>query len=509
LAVYAVTQAVLLFWWLAFYPGLTSYDSVAYVWQATTDNWMTNHSVIYTGLVWLSIQAVGGLGLLSLAQTVAAAIGLAYAVTGLRALGVPGKWLAIAAMIVPALPPLGTFLVFIWKDVPFVILQIFMVGTLARIVLRKRTPGPRRWMRDPAMRGLLLWLFVEFALMALFRQNGFLMVVVAGFAAALVLSGIRFWLAGLGLVAAALSLLLNLVVFPWMGAAPAKSDLLLGPAYADIAVAYHERPKEFTPRDLSVMSRVAPLTFWSDSANCYTSDTTTTGEFNRDAAQANDGELFALWLRLLKRMPDTVFDARFCRGAIAWDISAGPDRIGTVLTPITGSLNLHGFGRRMDGNAYRSAIFLDPPVPALHTAAEWLRKASDLDTFKWLLWRGATWCYLGYLAVALFMRRRREVAVLALATVALSNQLPVLINNPAQLVRYMMGPIYVGILLLPLLWAGRQQPVTETAAATGGSAERPAEAPAEPPARRAEESRSVQVNGATADGPQQAAGLSA
>jgi hypothetical protein len=459
--VYAATQAVLLIWWLAFFPGLTSYDSVAYVWQATTDNWMTNHSIIYTSLVWLSIQAVGGLWLLTLAQIVAAAIGLAYAVAGLRALGVPGKWLAIAAVIVPFVPSLGTFLIFVWKDVPFVILQLFMLGTLARVVVRLREPAERRWYRDPVMRGLLLWLFVESLLMALFRQNGFLMVVVGGLVAALVLAGVRLWMIGIGMASAALSLLLNLVVFPAMGAEPAKTDLVLGPAYADIAVVYHDRPEVFTALDREVMSRVAPLSFWSDSANCWTSDTTTNSrEFDRDAAQANDAELFALWVRLLKRVPNELLDTRFCRGSIAWKIGAGPERIGTVLTPLTGSRNLYGFGNRMAGNPYRSAIYLDPPVPVLHEAAQWVRKASDLDTFKPLLWRGATWCYIGYLAIALFALRRRELTVLALAAVSLSNQLPVLANNPSQLVRYMMGPMYVGILLLPLLFVKDRRAMT-------------------------------------------------
>jgi hypothetical protein len=85
----------------------------------------------------------------------------------------------------------------------------------------------------------------------------------------------------------------------------------------------------------------------------------------------------------------------------------------------------------------------------------WLRKASGAESFKWILWRGATWCYLGYAAIVLFVVRRREPAVLALLGVALANQLVVLVNNPAQLVRYMIGPIFLGILVLPLMFAGR------------------------------------------------------
>ena len=88
------TQAVLLFWWVGFYPGTLSFDSVAYVWQVSTGNWTTQHSVLYNGLVWLSLRATGQLALLTLAQTVALAAGLAYAVVGLRRIGAPGRWVA-------------------------------------------------------------------------------------------------------------------------------------------------------------------------------------------------------------------------------------------------------------------------------------------------------------------------------------------------------------------------------------------------------------------------------
>ena len=96
LATYAIAQGVLFFWWLGFYPGITSPDTVTYVVQVTTSAWKSNHSVLYDALVWLSLQASGGLGLLTLVQTIVAAAALAYAVTGLRLLRAPA-WMLVAA----------------------------------------------------------------------------------------------------------------------------------------------------------------------------------------------------------------------------------------------------------------------------------------------------------------------------------------------------------------------------------------------------------------------------
>src|SRR5690606_31606514 len=158
------------------FPGLMSYDSVMYLWQATTNNWSTSHSVAYNALLWLSLQLSGEVALLTLAQTVAMAGGLAYAVVGLRRLRVPGRWVgdaagvAIAAGLAVCLPAVGTFTSYVSKDTAFVICQVWLLGTVARLVAG-RMASPR----EPARR--LLWtVFAELALMALFRQNGFVVI---------------------------------------------------------------------------------------------------------------------------------------------------------------------------------------------------------------------------------------------------------------------------------------------------------------------------------------------
>jgi len=71
-------------------------------------------------------------------------------------------------------------------------------------------------------------------------------------------------------------------------------------------------------------------------------------------------------------------------------------------------------------------------------------------------WRGATWCYLSYLALGVAALRVRRWAIPGAGAAALSNQLVVLTVNPAQLYRCMVGPLLVGVVLSPLLTlAGR------------------------------------------------------
>jgi hypothetical protein len=454
LVVYVVTQVGFLFWWVALYPGLFTYDSVTYMWQVTTSNWTTTHSILYDVLLWLSLQASGGVELLTLAQTVAVAVAITYAAMGIRALGVPGRWLAVAAAVLPLMPSLGVFVVLVSKDVPFVLSQIMLLGTLARMVVARRRTPAGSWIRDRAMRRLLWLLFAEFLGLALFRQNGFLVVIVAAVVAALALVGLRRWMLLVGAAAVAASILLNLAIFPAIGVKQAGSELLLGPAYADLAVMYHDRPGSFTAKDKELMSRVAPLSVWSANATCWSSDPTT-NTLNLKAAAANSGALFDLWVRAIKRDPDKFIDTRMCRGSIAWSVVTGPPNAGTLRVPINGTSALNGWKARLaPDNPYRSAIKLAPLSHSAYRLAVFLRKASGSLTLTPILWRGALWCYILYAAVLLFARRRADWSMLALTSVAVANQLVVMTNNPGQLTRYMMGPIFAGILLLPLAFVG-------------------------------------------------------
>src|SRR5260370_19702152 len=179
LATYLACQVIFLFWWMAFYPGLMSYDSVVYVLHVTTGPWVSDHSVLYDSLVWLSLHATGGLAALTLAQTVAISAALGYTVAAFRRLGVPGTWTAVAAATVAALPSTCTFIIFIWKDVPFVICSYLIVPTVAHLVSLRGLP---RWRRDRRVVWLIGALGLGMLGMMLFRLNGVLMGVVAALA---------------------------------------------------------------------------------------------------------------------------------------------------------------------------------------------------------------------------------------------------------------------------------------------------------------------------------------
>ncbi|MFE9253546.1 DUF6020 family protein [Streptomyces sp. NPDC006879] len=457
LAVYATTQLVLLIWWLAFYPGGMSYDSISYVWHVTTGHWMSNHSVAYDGLVWLSLNLTGDLAALTFLQTVAMAATLAYAAGTLREFGVRGRWAALAALACTVLPSVGVFTVYVWKDVPFTIGAVLAFAAAGRLA-RRRIAGTEA-VRDRAFRRHVGLLFLGFLAMALFRNNGLLVALAAAPLLLIVLPKMRRWLLAATVIPVVTAATLNLGIYPALGVKTPTKDQVYAFNYADIAVAYGSKPDTFTKADTELMAKVAPLEHWGGkAANCYNADWAMQKPMDRSAAEKHNEELLELWGRILKRTPDAILDARICRAHIAWAIFPGPAELNgnTLISVPTVPADLFGWAEwnpQMRDSPYRPLLKIRPVSQELHDVAYFAWKASRVPQLDWLLYRGAIWCYAAYAIVIAFSRRNRQPAALALLALPLALQLTVLAANPAPLFRYMVAPIFIGLLLVPLLGA--------------------------------------------------------
>ncbi|MDH6110898.1 hypothetical protein P3T36_004471 [Kitasatospora sp. MAP12-15] len=486
LAVLAGTQAIWLFWWAAFYPGLISFDSVMYTWQVTTGNWASDHSVLYDCFVWLALHLPGQFAVLTLLQTTAMSAVLGYACVALRGLGVRARWSAGAALAVAALPPTGTFVVFVWKDVPFTISAVLVFAAGARLLGRRfagtlaLAPG----YRPGAIRFDLLMLALGLFGVGLFRNANEGMVLIAGVALLLALPGLRALLAALTAAAVLVPLAGQLWLYPAVGIKQPPADAVFALNYSDIAVAYDEAQYLFSPADTRLLAEVAPLSTWQAGGNCYSGDalTNSSAPFDRAAADRLNGQLLTLWTKVLKTRPDIVISARICRAHIAWSPFSDFAQNGasTVISPLDRSPDLWGWtapaatadlsaghtapNGKMVGSPYLPALSSHPLSTTLHKAGVWLQTASKVNQLDWLLWRGATWCYLTYAALVLYAAGRRRRAVYALGGILVGLQLTLIAANPAELFRYNVVPLFVGPLCLGLIAARREALGTARAA---------------------------------------------
>jgi hypothetical protein len=444
-AMFLAIQAVLACWWAAFYPGLFSRDSVLYLSHTVVGPWVSDHSVLYDSLLWLSFNTTGDVGAVSFLQTTAMAAALAYLVCALKAMGAPRRTTTVLAVLLPLAPPVGAFTVTLWKDVPFTICVVALTAACAGMAA-ERTVTTRR----------LAWLGLLMIALGLFRANGFLVVGVAVIVLLVVVPFMRVRLALVGTVAAALPLLLNNLLFPQLGIAAPSKTYVYHTAFGDVAVAYRDHPELFTPQDKALMSTVAPLTRWTEGGTCYTINPLIwRQDFSWAQADAHAGELLDLWKRLLLERPAMVVDARLCRGAIAWKLFDDPGVEGGATYRFSLRPNADtyvGPGKVPDFQG-RWVYSLRPLSPSFHeVAGSWLDTTLE-SRYDWLLWRGALWSYLSYVAVALAAVALRNRYVIGVAAMVAGQQLAILANISAQDFRYMASPILIGALLTPLLAA--------------------------------------------------------
>ncbi len=377
------------------------------------------------------------------------AAALAYVCTALRDLGVRGRWSAPVAVLVAGAPMTGSFTVFVWKDVAYTIAVLVAFGAVVQLTAR-RLRG-RRDRRDASFARQVTVLGLGLLGVGLFRNNGFPVILAAGVLLVVLLPGMRRWTATAAGAALALSLLLNNLLYPALGVQQPRADEVYAFNYADIGVAYARRPDTFTPADLRLMAGVAPLAHWrGPGGDCHVADSIMHQPMDRVKAGRENGQLLALWFRVLRRTPSLIADARLCRADIAWSFTG---HTGLYAASNHSTLaSWAGFGE----SSYRQLPFGgslrdDPLSTRLNRTATTAYTWTQAPKRQPFLWRGANWTYAGYLVVLLVALRRRRYELLALAALPIGLQLTVIAANPSPLWRYMAASLFLGFLTVPVL----------------------------------------------------------
>jgi len=467
----ALAEAGYLVWWAAFYPGLFSYDSFTYSQEVTTGHWIADHSIAYDGAVWLSLVGTGDYSALTLTQTFAMAAVIGYLAAGLRRFGVRTRWIALSVLLSVILPSTSAFVIYVWKDVPFAIGSVLAFAAVVHLVAG--TLREERYHSRSGTRGTWLLLGLGLLLICLARNNGFLAAFLIGLALLAVLP--RLWkrITAVVLVPVVCFFALSDGLYPALGVTKPLNNAAYSFFYGDIAYAYSKHPGSFTAADRAVLLEVAPLSHWSTyGAACYDIDGLLQGSFDLPKAVQINSRLMHVFTEVAERTPVDVVQSTMCRSHPAWSVLQGSDPLNvagvTVGPDLVGYVPIHPDIRQ---DKYFPEMSIRPLSGTLNKAGRFWFEGLRRSWLVSLVWGGAFWAYVAYAISGRLFAGLRRRELFALGAVTLGNQLNVIAANPAPLYRYLASPTYIGVLMLPLLFAARSDRRKQPDAVVGAAAE--------------------------------------
>jgi hypothetical protein len=294
--------APLLVWWLGWFPGFMSSDSMDQWGQVLRFDFSNTHPAFHTWLMWLVTRAWTTPGAVTLVQVIAMSVVLALLAKRLSEFGAVSWISGTIAIGLAALPAVAATTVTVWKDVPFTIAILWLFAELLGLGAH-----PERWTRAaPALRiGLAL------ALIWLLRHNGFITV--------LVIAPCVLWRQrrSVTAVASCLGMLVgfvatvHLVLYPLADVDRSVTGVTL--FLPDIAASYVHEPENFTTAEIQYLDSYAPRGVWEARYRC--SDAVPLlfdPAFHRERGAEDPGRLTRLLVSTYLRDPDTILGHRWC-----------------------------------------------------------------------------------------------------------------------------------------------------------------------------------------------------
>ncbi len=420
----------LLVWWVGWFPGFMTSDSIDQLGQAARFSFANFHPAFHTITIWAVTRLWDSPGAVTFVQVLVATGLLALVARRLAALGVP-VWLAAGSMVVvAAVPMVAITTITIWKDVPYTLALTWAFTELLAMAADRTAFWDGRW--GPFRLGTAL------GLVMLFRHNGWITVL---FVLVALVVGFRRRLAGLvPLVGAVLGVGIVLGaavlrIFPVEPSSIEPAEVFV----SDVAAVYRHHPDAFGEVDLERLRAVAPLAVWADRYSCYDSTPLAFDPaFDAQVIRDDPSTYRGLVARTVLGNLPTVLSHRWCAASYFF-VPAQPADAFFHRPPFDIPPNTLGFRRApLSDRAYAvtKAIYI------------WAEPPERL----WLTWRPALAIWAGiatYLGIAF---RRRLRPLLCPGGLILAQLVNAAGTTPAQEFRFAFGVYLLSLASLPLLW---------------------------------------------------------
>ena len=420
-------------YFLSFYPGMMSRDSLDQWIEVVAfrfDDW---HPAFSSWLYWLLTRLWVSPAVICLTQLLALSVVFAFGMVKLEKRGLP-RWALYLITLFFSLFPLNGFLTnTLFKDVPFsiAVLLLFLLTT-------EIFESNGRWLAKP---GNILGLAITLAFITLIRHNG----VVTALST----------LGGLGVFYVAYGRKLLLLTFCYL----ALVFLVKGPLYRRLNVQGHSYGLEIllshqiaavlhsgqqpTAAEAHVLNEVLPLALWKEKYQPYTSDPLVFDpqyNYNYLARPASRAALIGTWFRLVRSNLPALLEHQVSVSELVWRLD-----------------------QSKFSYTYAAHPLIDPNPQGLATASvlpllrNFLVRAYNYSHhrswFRIVLYRPALYLYaIGLLALLSYWQVRQISYLLTVLPVA-SVATGLLFTIPCQHVRYLypvflLAPFFAGYCLL-------------------------------------------------------------
>jgi hypothetical protein len=412
-------------YFLAFYPGMMSRDSLDQWREVTTfkfDDWVLTR-------LWFSPAIICVTQMLVLASV------FAYGMVRLEKRGLP-KWGLISLTLLFSLFPLNGFYVnTLFKDVPFAI-AVLLLGLFTEEIVASRGA----WL---ATARHAVGLAVVLALIWLIRHNGLLTALVSLGSLAVVYAQYRRRLALITLGCVALVLLVKGPLYSaiHVDGRPYALDILMA---HQMSAVLHDGTQP-TAQEKEVLEHVLPLPLWKEYYSPFQSDSLVFSKgFNYTylGTAAGRRAYIATWASLVPRNLPALLVHQSQVSELAWRLDHHPGSYTYSIHPLIDVNN--------QGLETKSML---PPIRAFLLRAYWF--SHSVGVLRAIVYRPALYTYLSLLCVGLSCWLLRDRTYLLVLVPLLSIVGGIILTVPAQHVRYLypcflLAPFFAGYLLLHL-----------------------------------------------------------
>ncbi len=426
----ATFAALILAWapfWLSYFPGIMSPDSLSAWSQALTFRLSDYSPAVYTLYIWLTGMPLGTPASASLLQLLLSAALIAALFSYLDRHGAQRWLLALGLALYVGLPIFGTFTVTLWHDILYSLLVLWVTHVMYLSYITKGA-----WL---AGRGHSWALAAALLLIPLFAHNGLSVVfgVLAGSFLVLrsqrrrVLAIAGGWLVGF--------LCVQLFAYPMLGIQPYSKAFASEALLHQISAAITQHGTSgLTASEKSYLEKIMPFKDWVRKYNPYTPQFLVSKRFNPSYNESpidhHYSEFLKVWAEVGLRYPGSYLNERITENAL-------------VLRP-TGDYRIALSSLRISPNSLGLKTH-----SAAQTLLNTLRRIANFTTSNMIwLWRPfwVMWLLFALTIAGAFLRGR---VVLFAAIPWVFQVLGLAISIQGQSVRY----YYSLFLILPYLLA--------------------------------------------------------